>query len=39
MIDQFNQELAKMCNDEGYKYLNLAEALKTATAAMPKQPI
>lgn len=28
MIDQFNQELAKMCNDEGYKYLNLAEALK-----------
>lgn len=32
MIDQFNQELAKMCNDEGYKYLNLAEALKDSNS-------
>ena len=32
MIDQFNQELAKMCNDEGYKYLNLTEALKDSNS-------
>lgn len=27
-IDQFNQSLAKMCEDNGYKYLNAAEVLK-----------
>lgn len=27
-IDQFNQALAKMCEDNGYKYLNAAEVLK-----------
>lgn len=28
LIDQFNQALAVMCNDAGYKYLNSAEVLK-----------
>lgn len=27
-IDQFNQALAKLCEDNGYKYLNAAEVLK-----------
>lgn len=27
-IDQFNQALAKMCDENGYKYLNAAEVLK-----------
>lgn len=29
-IDQFNQALAKMCEDNGYKYLNSAEELKSS---------
>ncbi len=28
LIDQFNQALAVMCNDAGYKFLNSAEVLK-----------
>lgn len=28
LIDQYNQALAVMCNDAGYKFLNSAEALK-----------
>lgn len=31
LIDQFNQALAVMCNDAGYKFLNSAEALKENT--------
>lgn len=29
-IDQFNQALAQMCEDNGYKYLNSAEELKSS---------
>lgn len=29
-IDQFNQALVKMCEDNGYKYLNSAEELKSS---------
>lgn len=29
-IDQFNQALAKMCEEKGYKYLNSAEELKSS---------
>lgn len=28
LIDQYNQALASMCNDAGYKFLNSSEALK-----------
>lgn len=31
LIDQYNQALAVMCNDAGYKFLNSAEVLKDET--------
>lgn len=31
LIDQYNQALASMCNDSGYKFLNSAEVLKDNT--------
>lgn len=31
LIDQYNQALASMCNDGGYKFLNSAEVLKDET--------
>lgn len=31
LIDQYNQALAVMCNDAGYKFLNSAEVLKDAS--------
>lgn len=30
-IDHFNQALAEMCNDEGYKFLNVSEVLKESS--------
>ena len=33
-IDQFNQALAKMCEDNGYKYLNSAEELKSSNGCL-----
>ena len=31
LIDQINQQLAIVCNEDGYKFLNSAEVLKADT--------